>query len=72
MIDLVSREKLRHIFLIGGCDGARGERKLFTDFATRVPEDCLILTWPQVSTVSTSWTSATWRSSAAPGGCRSV
>ena len=59
LIDLVSREKLRHIFLIGGCDGARGERNYFTDFATRVPEDCLILTPPAVSTVSTSWTSAT-------------
>lgn len=44
LIDLVSREKLRHIFLVGGCDGARGERNYFTDFATRVPEDCLILT----------------------------
>ncbi|VEA23702.1 Hydroxylamine reductase [Salmonella enterica subsp. enterica] len=40
----VSREKLRHIFLVGGCDGARGERNYFTDFATSVPDDCLILT----------------------------
>ncbi|WP_395489286.1 hydroxylamine reductase [Cedecea davisae] len=44
LIDLVSREKLRHIFLVGGCDGARGERNYFTDFATSVPQDCLILT----------------------------
>lgn len=44
LIDLVSREKLRHVFLVGGCDGARGERNYFTDFATQVPEDCLILT----------------------------
>lgn len=44
LIDLVSREKLRHIFLVGGCDGARDERSYFTDFATRVPNDCLILT----------------------------
>ena len=44
LIDLVSREKLRHIFLVGGCDGARGERNYFTDFATSVPDDCLILT----------------------------
>ena len=44
LIDLVSREKLRHVFLVGGCDGARGERSYFTDFATQVPEDCLILT----------------------------
>jgi len=44
LIDLVSREKLRHVFLVGGCDGARGERNYFTDFATQVPADCLILT----------------------------
>jgi hydroxylamine reductase len=44
LIDLVSREKLRHIFLVGGCDGERGERSYFTDFATSVPKDCLILT----------------------------
>ncbi len=44
LIDMVSREKLRHIFLIGGCDGERSERSYFTDFATSVPEDCLILT----------------------------
>ncbi|WP_436876017.1 hydroxylamine reductase [Siccibacter turicensis] len=44
LIDLVSREKLRHIFLVGGCDGARGERSYFTDFAISVPDDCLILT----------------------------
>lgn len=44
LIDLVSQEKLRHVFLVGGCDGARGERHYFTDFATQVPEDCLILT----------------------------
>ncbi|ORM72670.1 hydroxylamine reductase [Pantoea wallisii] len=44
LIDLVSRKKLRHVFLVGGCDGARGERNYFTDFATQVPDDCLILT----------------------------
>ena len=44
LIDLVNREKLRHLFLVGGCDGARGERNYFTDFATQVPDDCLILT----------------------------
>ncbi|MDO6406757.1 MAG: hydroxylamine reductase [Pantoea sp.] len=44
LIDLVSREKLRHVFLVGGCDGSRSERSYFTDFATQVPHDCLILT----------------------------
>lgn len=44
LIDLVTQEKLRHVFLVGGCDGARGERSYFTDFATQVPNECLILT----------------------------
>lgn len=54
LIDLVSREKLRHIFLLGGCDGARGERHYFTDFATSVPDDCLILTSPVVNIALTN------------------
>lgn len=44
LIDLVSRQKLRRIFLVGGCDGERTERSYFTDFATQVPDDCLVLT----------------------------
>jgi hydroxylamine reductase len=44
VIDLVAAKKLRHIFLIGGCDGSRGERSYFTDLARSVPQDCLILT----------------------------
>ncbi|STK74688.1 hydroxylamine reductase [Escherichia coli] len=32
LIDLVSREKLRHIFLLGGCDGARGRAPLLHRF----------------------------------------
>ncbi|PWW10218.1 hydroxylamine reductase [Mangrovibacter plantisponsor] len=44
LIDMVSRGVLRHVFLVGGCDGARGERSYFTDFATQVPEDCVVLT----------------------------
>lgn len=44
VIDLVAAKKLRHIFLIGGCDGSRGERSYFTDLALSVPKDCLIMT----------------------------
>lgn len=44
VIDLVSRKKLRHIFLVGGCDGSRDERSYFTDFARNIPQDCLIMT----------------------------
>lgn len=44
VIDLVARQKLRHVFLVGGCDGSREERSYFTDFARDVPDDCLIMT----------------------------
>ena len=36
--------KLRHFFLIGGCDGARPGRNYYTDFAQLVPKNCMILT----------------------------
>ncbi len=44
VIDLVSQKKLRHVFLVGGCDGSVGERSYYTDLARAIPEDCLILT----------------------------
>ncbi|MBN9649060.1 hydroxylamine reductase [Terrisporobacter glycolicus] len=44
IIDAVKSGKLRHFFLIGGCDGARSGRNYYTDFATQVPKDCIILT----------------------------
>lgn len=44
VIDLVAAKKLRHIFLIGGCDGSRSERSYFTDLARSVPQDCAIMT----------------------------
>ncbi|UNH29927.1 hydroxylamine reductase [Moellerella wisconsensis] len=44
VIDLVAQGKLRHVFLVGGCDGSRGERSYYTDFARSVPQDCLIMT----------------------------
>ncbi|KAA1194928.1 hydroxylamine reductase [Photorhabdus heterorhabditis] len=44
VIDLVIRKKLRHVFLVGGCDGSRGERSYYTEFARNVPQDCLIMT----------------------------
>lgn len=44
VIDLVSQKKLRHVFLVGGCDGSRGERNYYTDLAREIPQDCLIMT----------------------------
>lgn len=44
IVGAVKDGKIRHFFLIGGCDGARPGRNYYTDFATMVPEDCVILT----------------------------
>lgn len=44
VIEAVKGGDLRHIFLIGGCDGVRGERSYYTDLAKAVPEDCLVMT----------------------------
>jgi hydroxylamine reductase len=44
IVAAVKEGKLRHFFLIGGCDGARPGRSYYTEFAKMVPEDCVILT----------------------------
>lgn len=44
LVEAVESKQIRHFFLIGGCDGARPGRSYFTDFATMVPDDCMILT----------------------------
>ena len=44
IINAVKEGKLRHFFLIGGCDGAKPGRNYYTEFAEKVPKDCAILT----------------------------
>jgi len=44
VIGAVKAGKLRHFFLIGGCDGAKSGRNYYTEFAEAVPKDCVILT----------------------------
>lgn len=44
IVDAVKGGKIKHFFLIGGCDGARPGRNYYTEFAKMVPEDCVILT----------------------------
>ena len=44
IIELVKAGKIRHFFLIGGCDGASPSRSYYTDFAKMTPPDTLILT----------------------------
>lgn len=44
VIDAVKSKQIRHFFLIGGCDGAKSGRNYYTEFAQKVPNDCVILT----------------------------
>ncbi|WP_343348661.1 hydroxylamine reductase [Terrisporobacter petrolearius] len=44
IVNAVKDGKIRHFFLIGGCDGARPGRNYYTEFAKKVPDDCVILT----------------------------
>lgn len=44
IVQAVESGKLRHFFLIGGCDGVRPGRNYYTDFAQLVPKNCMILT----------------------------
>ena len=44
IISLIKAGKIRHIFLIGGCDGASPNRSYYSDFARLTPRDTLILT----------------------------
>ena len=44
IVNAVKSGDIRHFFLIGGCDGARPGRNYYTEFAKKVPEDCIILT----------------------------
>jgi hydroxylamine reductase len=44
VIEAVKSGALKHIFLIGGCDGAKPGRSYYREFAEKTPKDTLILT----------------------------
>ena len=44
VVQAVKSGAIRHFFLIGGCDGAKPGRNYYTEFARKVPPDCVILT----------------------------
>ncbi len=44
IIEAIKSGKIRHIFLIGGCDGAKASRNYFNILAEKVPKDCIIIT----------------------------
>jgi hydroxylamine reductase len=44
VIEAVKGKKIRHFFLVAGCDGARPGRNYYTNFVEQVPDDCVVLT----------------------------
>lgn len=44
ILEAVAQGKLRHIFLVGGCDGAKPARKYYTEFVEKTPPDTVVLT----------------------------
>ena len=44
IVQAVQEGKIRHFFLVGGCDGTRPSRRYYTEFAKLTPPDTVILT----------------------------
>jgi hydroxylamine reductase len=44
VIDAVKNGALKHIFLVGGCDGARPGRNYYTEFTKKTPNNTVVLT----------------------------
>jgi len=44
VVQAVKSGNVRHFFLVGGCDGAKSGRNYYTELASAIPEDCIILT----------------------------
>lgn len=44
IIEAVKAKKIRHFFLVGGCDGARPGRNYYTEFVKQTPADTVVLT----------------------------
>lgn len=42
MADAISHGQLKHIFVVGGCDGERCSRKYYTEFARETPSDTIV------------------------------
>ena len=44
IIELIKNKRISHIFLVGGCDGAKIGRNYYTEFVKKTPKDSIILT----------------------------
>ena len=43
VVAAVKDKKIRHFFLVAGCDGAKPGRNYYTEFVEKVPADCVVL-----------------------------
>ena len=44
VIDLINAGSIKHLFLVGGCDGAKPGRNYYTEFVKQTPKDTIVLT----------------------------
>jgi len=44
VVAAVKSGDIKHLFLVGGCDGAKTGRNYYTDFVKQTPSDTVILT----------------------------
>lgn len=44
VVEAVREGKIRHFFLVAGCDGAKPGRNYYTEFVKQTPEDSVVLT----------------------------
>jgi hydroxylamine reductase len=44
VVDAVKTGKIRHFFLVGGCDGAKPGRSYYAEFVEKAPQDTIVLT----------------------------
>jgi hydroxylamine reductase len=44
IVNLVRSGRIRHFFLVGGCDGSKPARTYYSEFVEKVPKDCVVLT----------------------------
>lgn len=44
IVDNVKQGKIRHFFLVAGCDGAKPGRNYYTELVEKIPNDCVVLT----------------------------
>lgn len=44
IVEAVKSGQIKHFFLVGGCDGAKGKRSYYTEFVEKTPTDTVVLT----------------------------